>query len=70
MACFGVIGAWIGLVRLRALGRLYIGRSSLSTFIAANSCVMALDDRSSTATRQRLICVRSGGGLRSCTGAF
>ena len=72
MAGFGVVRAWIGLLRaeLRALSQVHIGSSSLGAFIAANSCLMLMDDRSSTATRLRLICVRSGVGLSWCTGAF
>ena len=56
--------------KLRALSQVHIGSSSLSAFIAADSCLMLMDDRPSTATRLRLICVRSGVGLSWCTGAF
>ena len=56
--------------KLRALSRAYKGSSSLGAFIAANSCLMLMDNRSTTATRLRLICVRSGVGLSLCTGSF
>ena len=56
--------------KLRALSQVHIGSSSLGAFIAANSWLMQMDDRSSTATRLRLMCVRSGVGLSSCMGAF
>ena len=55
---------------LRALGQAYKGSSSLSTFSAANSCLMVLDDRSLTETRLRLTCVWSWARFRGCTGAF
>ena len=56
--------------KLTALSQVHIGSSSLGAFIAPNSCLMLMDDRSWTATRLRLICVRSGVGLSWCTGAF
>ena len=56
--------------RLRALGRVYKGSSSLSTFSAANACLMVLDDCGATARRLRLTCVWSGGRFRGCMGAL
>ena len=56
--------------KLRALSQVHIGSSSLGAFIAANSCLMLMDDRSATATRLGLICVRSWVRFRGCMGAF
>ena len=55
---------------LRALSRVYKGSSSLSTFIAANSCLMELDGCGPATGRIRLTCAWSGGRFRACTGAF
>ena len=57
-------------VRLRALSRVNKGSSSLSTFSAAHSCLMVLDDCGATIRRMALTCVWSWARLRGCTGAF
>ena len=56
--------------RLRALSRAYKGRSSLSTFIAANSRLMVLDDCGGTTRRLALTCAWSWARFRGCMGAF
>ena len=54
--------------RLRALGRAYKGSSSLSTFSAANSCLMVLDDCGATIRRMALTCVWSWARFRGVYG--
>ena len=71
MACFGGCSSvdWVR-AKLMALSQVHIRRSSLIAFMAANSCVMVLDDRSSTARRLAWISVGSGGGVGQCGGAI
>ena len=56
--------------RLRALSRVYKGSSSLCNLIAANACLMGLDDCGATSRRPRLTCAWSCVRFRACTGAF
>ena len=54
----------------RALSGVYKGSSSLSTFIAANSRLMVLDDCGGTTRRLALTCAWSWARFRGCMGAF
>ena len=71
MACSGSCTRvdWVR-ARLRALGPAYKGNSSLSTFSAANSCLMVLDDCGATIRRMALTCVWSWARFRGVYGGI